>query len=177
MYVYLFFIKKIFFNVYLFLRDRVRQSMRRGGPEREGDTESAAGSRLRAVSTEPDAGLKLTNREIMTWAEVWRSTDWATQVPSCSLFINENVCFYIYSSQLGLLSLKIITKVSSNISFFKVLNSVIYYSAKPSLILTNGSSTSFSVSLTFIPVFLFIFCLYFVYLFTCLPFSLNFKHL
>ena len=32
----------------------------------EGDTESEAGSRLRAVSPEPDAGLKLTNREIMT---------------------------------------------------------------------------------------------------------------
>ena len=36
------------------------------GAEREGDTESKAGSRLRAVSTEPDAGLELTNREIMT---------------------------------------------------------------------------------------------------------------
>ena len=32
--------------------------------EREGDTESEAGSRLRAVSTEPDLGLELTNREI-----------------------------------------------------------------------------------------------------------------
>ena len=36
------------------------------GRETEGDTESEAGSRLRAVSTEPDAGLKLTNREVMT---------------------------------------------------------------------------------------------------------------
>ena len=36
------------------------------GAEREGDTESEAGSRLQAVSTEPDAGLKLTNHEIMT---------------------------------------------------------------------------------------------------------------
>ena len=36
------------------------------GAEREGDIESEAGSRLRAVSTEPDAGLELTNREIMT---------------------------------------------------------------------------------------------------------------
>ena len=35
------------------------------GREREGDTESEAGSRLRAVSTEPDAGLELTDREIM----------------------------------------------------------------------------------------------------------------
>ena len=32
---------------------------------KEGDSESKAGSRLQAVSTEPDAGLKLTNCEIM----------------------------------------------------------------------------------------------------------------
>ena len=32
----------------------------------EGDTESEAGSRLRAVSTEPEVGLELTNYEIMT---------------------------------------------------------------------------------------------------------------
>ena len=55
--------------------------MNRGGAEREGDTESETGSRLWAVNTEPDAGLELTDREIMTWAEVGRSTDWATQVP------------------------------------------------------------------------------------------------
>ena len=47
---------KIVFNLYLLLRNRERQSMSRGGAEREGDTESEAGSRLRAVSTEPDAG-------------------------------------------------------------------------------------------------------------------------
>ena len=40
--------------------------MSRGGAEREGDTEPEAGSRLRAVSTEPDAGLELTNFKIMT---------------------------------------------------------------------------------------------------------------
>ena len=55
--------------------------MNGGGAEREGDTESEAGSRLWAVSTEPDAGLELTDREIMTWAEVGRLTDQATQVP------------------------------------------------------------------------------------------------
>ena len=32
----------------------------------EGDRESEAGSRLWGVSTEPDMGLELTNREIMT---------------------------------------------------------------------------------------------------------------
>ena len=40
--------------------------MSRGEAEREGDTESEAGSRLRAVSTELDVGLKLTDRELMT---------------------------------------------------------------------------------------------------------------
>ena len=40
--------------------------MGRGGTEREGDTESEAGPRLRAVSTEPDAGLEPTNCELMT---------------------------------------------------------------------------------------------------------------
>ena len=40
--------------------------MRGVGAEREGDTESEAGSTLQAVSTEPDAGLELMNHEIMT---------------------------------------------------------------------------------------------------------------
>ena len=43
-----------------------RQSMNRGGAEGEGDTESETGSRLRAVSTEPDAEPELTDREILT---------------------------------------------------------------------------------------------------------------
>ena len=40
--------------------------MNRGGSEREADTESEAGSRLGAVSTELNAGLEVTNRETMT---------------------------------------------------------------------------------------------------------------
>ena len=40
--------------------------MSRGGAEREGDTESEAGSRLRAVGTEPDVGLEPMNQEIVT---------------------------------------------------------------------------------------------------------------
>ena len=47
------------------MRDRKRQSMSGGGVER-GDIKSEAGSRLQTVNTEPDAGLELTNREIMT---------------------------------------------------------------------------------------------------------------
>ena len=38
-------------------------------------------SRLCADSGKPHARVKLTNREIVTWAEVRCSTDWATQVP------------------------------------------------------------------------------------------------
>ena len=37
-----------------------------GGAEREGDTESEAGSRLRTVSTEPDMGLRLMSLKIVT---------------------------------------------------------------------------------------------------------------
>ena len=47
------------------LRERNR-ALARGGTEREGDTESEAGSRLRAVSTEPNMGLELTDREIIS---------------------------------------------------------------------------------------------------------------
>ena len=56
---------KIFFQC-LFLRDRERQSLSGRGAGKEGDTESKAGSRLRAAGTGPDAGLELTDREIMT---------------------------------------------------------------------------------------------------------------
>ena len=52
--------------MYLFLRGRERDSVSGGGSEREGDTESEAGSRLCTVSTEPDTGLEPMNREIMT---------------------------------------------------------------------------------------------------------------
>ena len=41
--------------------------MNGGGAEREGDTESETGSRLWAISPEPDVGLELTDREIVTW--------------------------------------------------------------------------------------------------------------
>ena len=46
--------------------ERERECKQSRGKEREGDTESKAGSRLWAVSTEPDVGLELTNHEIMT---------------------------------------------------------------------------------------------------------------
>ena len=55
-----------FFNVHSFLRDRETEHEQGRGREREGDTESEVGSRLRAISTEPDAGLELMDCEIMT---------------------------------------------------------------------------------------------------------------
>ena len=77
--------KKNFFLIYFW--DRERQSMSRGGADRGGVTESEAGSRLWAVGTEPDAGLKLTDCEIMTWAKVGCLTDWATQAPLLHFYI------------------------------------------------------------------------------------------
>ena len=75
---------QFFLNVHFYFWEE-RQSVSRERAdrerEREGDTQSEAGSSLRAVSTEPDAGLQLMNCEIMTWAEVGRFTEWATQVP------------------------------------------------------------------------------------------------
>ena len=64
---FFFFFFKFFFSTFIYFWDRERQSMNWGGAEREGDTESETGSRLRAVSPEPDAGLELTDREIVTW--------------------------------------------------------------------------------------------------------------
>ena len=57
------------------MKNRERQSTSNGGAEREGDTKSKAGSRLWAVSTEPDLGLEPTKRGIMTWTEVGSKTD------------------------------------------------------------------------------------------------------
>ena len=78
-------VKKFFL---MFIFETERQSMSRGGVERETHIESEAGSRLWAVGTEPDAGLELTNREIVTRAEVGCLTDWATQGPHHWLFLS-----------------------------------------------------------------------------------------
>ena len=51
-------------KLFFFYFERERASG--GGAEREGDTESEAGSRLQAVSTEPSAGLGPKNLKIMT---------------------------------------------------------------------------------------------------------------
>ena len=54
------------FLMFFFIFERERQSTSGVGAERDGDTESKAGSRLWAVSTESDVGLELANSEIMT---------------------------------------------------------------------------------------------------------------
>ena len=77
--IHLFFILqfffKFFFSTFIYFWDRERQSMNGGGAEREGDTESEAGSRPWAVGTEPDMGLELMNCEITTWVEIGCLTD------------------------------------------------------------------------------------------------------
>ena len=55
--------------MFIFEREQV------GEEQTEGDTKSEAGSRLRAVSTEPDKGLELTDHEIVTSVEVGHLTD------------------------------------------------------------------------------------------------------
>ena len=59
------------FNIYLFGGAERECKQRRGRAsererERERERESEVGSRLRAVSTESDTGLKLRSHEIMT---------------------------------------------------------------------------------------------------------------
>ena len=67
--------------MFVFTFETERDRAWTGEGQREGDTESKTVSRLWAVSTEPEAGLGLTDRQIMTWTEVGRSTNWATQMP------------------------------------------------------------------------------------------------
>ena len=74
--------KNFFYSLFIF----ERQTERKWGRDREGDAEPEAGSRLWAVSTEPNAGLELTDLETMTWAEVGGLTDWATQAPLNHVF-------------------------------------------------------------------------------------------
>ena len=61
-------IRSFFKKMFLLFFERDRAWAGKGWRER--DTESKTGSRLWAVSTELDVGLKPTNCEIMTWAEV-----------------------------------------------------------------------------------------------------------
>ena len=70
--------------IYFWEREREKAKAREGQRERERDRHriqwQAPGSEL-PVSTEPNTGLEPMNRKIMTWAEVGRLTNWATQMP------------------------------------------------------------------------------------------------
>ena len=74
-----------FLNIYLFLRQRETERERGRGRERR---RHRIRSRLQALSHQPRAwrGARTQEREIVTWAEVGRSTDWATQAPQNSVF-------------------------------------------------------------------------------------------
>ena len=50
--------------MFIFETERGREKGGMGWAETEGDTESKAGSRLGAVSAEPNAGLEITNCEL-----------------------------------------------------------------------------------------------------------------
>ena len=71
---------------FIYFWDRERQIMNGRGAEREGDTESETGSRLRAISPEPDAGLELTDREIVTWLKSDAQPTAPPRRPSLFLF-------------------------------------------------------------------------------------------
>ena len=77
---YNFFFLIFFFNVYLFLRQRETQHEQGRGRERgRQNVKQAPGSELSAQS--PTRGSNSQTCEIVTWAEVGRLTDWATQGP------------------------------------------------------------------------------------------------
>ena len=71
--------------MYLFILERKSEQRRGREGERERERERIP-SRLHIVSTELDAGLELTNREIMTWAEIKSQTDvQPTEPPRCPI--------------------------------------------------------------------------------------------
>ena len=80
----------------MFIFDRERQSQGQRvsgeGAEREGDTESEAGSRLWAVGTEPDLRLELMNLEIMSnlsWSQMLNQL--SPQVPQVYDILESNL--------------------------------------------------------------------------------------
>ena len=55
-----------FFNIYSFLKGRDRARLGEGQRERDTQKQKQASGSEASISTEPDAGLKLTDREIVT---------------------------------------------------------------------------------------------------------------
>ena len=72
--IFYFIIFNFLMIIYIWERERERNRAQEWA-ERERDKESKAGSRLWAVSTEPDVGLEPLNHEIVTWAKVVLLTD------------------------------------------------------------------------------------------------------
>ena len=76
-----------FFLIFIFERARERERERERTPRKGGGgmCRERGGqriwSRLCTDSSKPGVGLKLTNLEIVTWAEVGRIAPWATQAP------------------------------------------------------------------------------------------------
>ena len=92
-----------FFLMFIYILERERQCESRGGAEeREGDTESKAGSRLWAVSRKPKVRFEPTNPEIMTWAKVRRSTNRATQVPQHLFYLSSRYGILVFLPSLFL---------------------------------------------------------------------------
>ena len=68
-----FFFLNFFLSLFI-LKDRETEHLSGGGAERERERQRIP-SRVYAAGTESDVGLELTNCEILTRAEVGRSTD------------------------------------------------------------------------------------------------------
>ena len=73
-----------------------------GKGDREGDTESEAGFRLWAVSTELIAVPEPMNCEIVTWAQVGHLTDWDIQVLLISCTLKGTVLLNLFRSSINL---------------------------------------------------------------------------
>ena len=96
--------------IYLFFWERESVCEQVRGREREGNTESEAGSRLWAVSTEPNAGFRFKNCKIMTWDKVGRLTDRATQAPHIKPVSNQGY-FILHPCLIFLLTLISVVRV------------------------------------------------------------------
>ena len=82
------FLFNIFLMFILFLKERDRTWAGEGQRERKAQNpKQAPGSELWAQS--PTWGLELTNREIVSWADVQGLTAWATPGPLCLVFSTE----------------------------------------------------------------------------------------
>ena len=68
-----------FFLMFIYFWERDRVWVGEGRERETQNPKQVPGSALSAQS--PDMGLELTNLEIMTWARVGCSTNWATQAP------------------------------------------------------------------------------------------------